>query len=174
MALEMALKMALMMALLLCSVCPRLSSPSSSFLTFFYFTKALLPCDFHVHFFCFCAGTTDTSPCWFFGSVAVSVARVGVTAGPVMEVGVPAVSIMVVGAAAGCNLIFRSKDLLFPWGHWAVLNMALPDRLGSGPSTLQWFVFLWNCHGDGAPFPNVLLVFLGSALVQTHWRFPLP
>lgn len=66
-----------------------------------------------MHFFCFCAGTTDTSPRWFSGSVAVSVARVGVTAGSVMEVGVPAVSIMVVGAAAGRVILFSDPKTFF-------------------------------------------------------------
>lgn len=29
------------------------------------FAKAFLQGDFHVHFFCFCTGVTDTGTCWF-------------------------------------------------------------------------------------------------------------
>lgn len=132
--------------------------------------------DFHVYFLCI--GATDTSMSWFFGSDAVSVVRVRVAAVSFAAVWISCSSCHLSwsihsdchwgwNSCSACHFVIRSRVPLLPL---RVLDSVEHGSVGMEEAPVCCSdLCLWYCQDDSILFPNNLLVFLNSALVQV-WR----
>lgn len=149
-------------------LCDAVASSSSllSLSSLTVFAKAFLQGDFHVHFFCFCTGVTDTGTCWFcFSAFSGRSCCWGWSSCSVSHSGW--------NSCEACfHLIVRFRDLLFP------LRVQRLNKPGLHPNMLRWFGSSLGCQGDSTLFKYSLLVFwilhLLRDKVQTSWRCPLP
>jgi len=76
-----------------------------------------------------------------------------------------------------CRVIARGRGIAMSLA-WVRATTGLITGAGAtkglswhrmGPNMLQWFAPLQDCQGNSRSFPNILLVFQGSAVVQ-RWR----